>query len=244
MADARHMLVCLPPAGASSAYFLGWSERAGEGLDIRTPELPGRLGRFGEPPLRRIADMAEWVFAELEREGMPDVLSVFGHSMGALVGYELTCLLERRGGPLPVALHVSAHAPPHVTRPGLVPGASDQAVIRHFSGLNGRPADAGMIELMLPTIRADLEACAGYAPGTAGRLVTPIVAHSGRFDAAAPAAAMAGWRAYTQGGFAACRHAGDHHYPLAAGPCGILAEVTRRAVAVPAAASVPGTWGE
>ena len=209
-----HVLVCLPPAGASSAYYQGWLAAGVPCLSVLAPELPGRLSRFSDPPLTSIRAMAAHVLQEMDRQAGGASFSVFGHSMGALVAFELVRLMEDRGGPRPAMLHVSAHAAPHVPRRTGPDLASDAAIIRHFARLNGRPAPRDLVELMLPTIRADLAACAGYELSGGAVLTTPITAHHGARDPSVGPMQLAGWRRYTRGGFRVRKHPGDHHFPL------------------------------
>lgn len=209
---AVHTLVCLPPAGASSAYFRGWQAAAGERLRIMTPELPGRQGRFSDPPLHSISAMAEEVRAALAVMPSEAVFSLFGHSMGALVAYEVTRLLEGAGGRRPRALLVSAHRPPGWPRRPQPRFRRPADVARYFASVNGRPAPPELIELMLPTIRADLEACANYAHRHQRPLKTPIAAYGAMGDMGVPAIMLGGWRALTVGGFRQRLFPGDHGY--------------------------------
>jgi len=223
-----HGLVCLPPAGASSAYFQGWPALVGPHMSMFAPELPGRLSRFSDPPLTSIRAMADHVLQEMRGHGWPASFSVFGHSMGALVAFELVRAIEERGDARPAMLHVSAHAAPHVPRRPGPDLASDASVIRYFAKLNGRPASRDLVELMLPTIRADLAACASYEPPGDVVLATPITAHHGTRDSSVGPMHLTGWRRHTRGGFRVRQHPGDHHFPLGSAK-GLVAEIVRNA---------------
>ena len=122
-------LLCLHHAGGNGAFYATWSADLAETCEVWTVNLPGRRGRSLEPAITDpdilVAELAD------AAEGLVDrPLAIFGHSMGALLGYEVARELRRRGCPPLSALVVSACRAAHL-RPG------PQAVSRGDAELTG-----------------------------------------------------------------------------------------------------------
>lgn len=109
-------LLCFAPAGASAASaFYGWERELPADVMMMPVELPGRAGRIKEPAVYDMQQLLEEMLAPGSGilpalHARPFVL--FGHSMGAWVAFALARELERRGGPLPFKLYVSANRSP------------------------------------------------------------------------------------------------------------------------------------
>ncbi|MFE2626197.1 thioesterase II family protein, partial [Streptomyces caelestis] len=116
MADEETVLICLPFAGAGPSFFAPWQGLAPEGLRILPVSLPGREKRFPEPAHTSVAPAVDDAYAQVtaalgggDGSGGPVVL--FGHSMGAVLAYELAHRIERSGGPDRLAALVVSGAP-------------------------------------------------------------------------------------------------------------------------------------
>src|SRR5262245_44114205 len=111
--SARLRLYCLPYAGSGAAVYRPWAALLPSTIDLRLVQLPGREARLREPAYTRmdalIEALAPAVASEIDR---PYVL--FGHSMGALVVFELARALRRLDLPSPTCLFVSGRRAPHL----------------------------------------------------------------------------------------------------------------------------------
>ena len=108
-------LFCFPYAGAGASIYRDWRLPSEAGVQVLAVQPPGRENRREVPPLRRIEPMLDACARELAP--LADrPFAFFGHSMGALVAFELTRLLRRRGSPLPAHLFLSAHRAPDLPR--------------------------------------------------------------------------------------------------------------------------------
>lgn len=161
-------------------------------------QLPGREGRISEPPESSIVRLGERLVGPLARRAgdLPYVL--FGHSLGALVAYELTLALQDGPNP-PAALVVSACAPPHLPRPDVIlHRLPDEEFRAHVELLGGIPpellGDEEWLELFLPLLRTDFEAAETYHPQGRTSVVPPLIAIGGTDDPAAPPATVERWR--------------------------------------------------
>lgn len=173
-AEAREVLFICPHGGAGPSAYAGWRTLASETTGVVTLQLPGRERRMSDPP-RPLAerDFRMAVNEALQLTHEHQRLVIFGHSVGALVAFELAHRLEQVGRAVS-HLVVSAHAAPaeHLdpTRPSLA-DLSDSDLTEWVVGLGGvEPSflgPGGLLELILPALRADLvtEHCHVAEPG-------------------------------------------------------------------------------
>ncbi len=209
-------LFCFPYAGGSGAVFRAWP-KALPGVDVRPVQLPGRAGRFREAPHTRVRALAVAACDGLQ-EHLGEPFALFGHSFGALVAFELARELRRRGGPQPVHLFISARRGPR--RPDPVPplhGLSDDRFLAEVRSRYGGIPDAVLEEpellaLLLPTLRADLQAVETYTYEPEPPLEVPISAFGGLNDPWAGLEDLEAWQDETRGRFTLTRFPGGHFY--------------------------------
>lgn len=185
--DASGQIVCFGPAGAAASYFRGWAEHAPADVEVWALALPGRERRAGEPPIRRMDELADQIAGELRpRLKRPTLL--FGHSMGASVAVEVTRRLEAADGGLPAALVVSGRPGPRRQReaPRNLDTFGDAEVVEYVRALGGTPAelldDPELRELILPAFRADFALIGRYRPAPGPPLTTPATVIWGDCD--------------------------------------------------------------
>jgi surfactin synthase thioesterase subunit len=180
-------------------------------------QLPGRANRLREPALtsiRSIVDSLVPVLAPL----LDLPFAFFGHSMGAVVASETTRALSTAGANLPQHLFVSSRRPPHV--PDKAPPLhllSDDAFVseinRRYGGIPPEvAAQADVLALLLPGLRADIRALETYEPECTVPLPCPISAFGGTHDPLTPHEHLEAWRSVTQSTFRVQLFAGDHFY--------------------------------
>lgn len=157
----RVRLRALPYAGGTAAVFKDWPAALPSGVELLTAHLPGRGDRFAEPPLATLEETAEQLCAALPPSNLPTV--VLGHSMGALLGYELTARLAARGR-APSLLIAAACRPPHTPPDDSGPATEDElaATLREE-----RPWDEALLneELMEAVPATDMTTSAA-TPGS------------------------------------------------------------------------------
>ncbi|MCB9540739.1 MAG: thioesterase [Myxococcales bacterium] len=214
--DATTRLLCLPHAGGQPAAFAAWPAHLPPTVELRVARLPGRAGRIGEPPIRDIDPLVEALGAAMRAlPALPTV--IFGHSMGAAVGFALCRWLARQGAPAPTHLVVAGRRAPHLppTTPP-VHDASDEALVAELRRLGGTPPQVlqhrELLELLLPMLRADYRIAETYhAPATA-TVDCPLLALGGEDDADVPPAALAAWGHHTTAAFRAQQLPGGHFF--------------------------------
>ena len=193
-------LYCFPHAGGNPSTFVTWRNQMPRDFEVLSPLLPGRLTRFAELPLTSISELADQLTAVI-RVRETHEYALFGHCTGALVAFEVARRMEAEGESPPKCLFVSSHSPPHVphAEPFLYQ-LDDAELIRALRQMNGTPSDVlandELMDLILPTIRADFQMCEEYEFKSLRPLQMPIIAFAGEGDSS-----MEEWRDHTSGLF-------------------------------------------
>ncbi|MET9608862.1 alpha/beta fold hydrolase [Streptomyces sp. NPDC006512] len=214
-------LLCVPFAGAGPSFFHPWRELAAGRWRVTSVELPGRERRIMEEPYRNVVEAAEGsvddVVADLG-EGARVVL--FGHSLGAVLAYELVHLLTARGVHVE-RLVVSGSPGPWTQRERRAAGLPDEeflARVEEFAGFRHEALDhPEMRELILPVLQADCEMHEAYVPSTDAPVTVPVCSLRGAVDGLVTAEEARQWRAATTAGFTYVEFPGDHMYLVDAG---------------------------
>ncbi|MFD8733543.1 thioesterase II family protein [Streptomyces sp. NPDC059618] len=212
----RTTLLCVPFAGAGPSFFHPWQDLAAGRWRVTSVELPGRERRILDEPYRNVVEAAkteiDTVVAGLGGSG-PVVL--FGHSLGAVLAYELVHLLGARGIPVQ-RLVVSGSPGPWTQRERRAAGLQGDeflARVEEFAGFRHEALDhPEMRELILPTLQADCEMHEAYVPSTDDPVSVPITSLRGEADGLVTAAEARQWRDATTAAFGCAEFPGDHMY--------------------------------
>jgi medium-chain acyl-[acyl-carrier-protein] hydrolase len=212
----RLRLFCLPHAGAGSLAFMGWDRVLSEDVEVVPVRPPGREERFWDPPYTRadsyVRDLGGALVWNLDGP-----YALFGHSVGALLAYELTRFLVAAGAPAPAHLFVSGRIAPHLADPRpVLHRMPDSTLLRELSALGGLPEVAAatpeLLDYLLPVLRADLAVNETYRHAEGPRLSVPITALGGAQDPKVTPAELAAWRELTDGPFEQHLFDGGHFF--------------------------------
>lgn len=209
-------LFCFPYAGATASVYHMWANGSLLNVEVCAIELPGRDTRKHELALTTIASQVDSIFDEIH-EHLDKPFAFWGHSMGSIIAYELAQKLSKENGVSPVHLLVSGRQAPHL--PDKFPHAynlPEPDLLRELERLNGVPKDAlespDLMRLLLPILRADLEAIDTYAYTSRPALDCPITAFGGIRDREVDGKGLEGWNEHTIGHFSLRMLPGDHFY--------------------------------
>jgi surfactin synthase thioesterase subunit len=215
VADLR--LFCFPWSGASASAYRALATTLPDHVEVVAIQLPGRGSRAAEPPVEDLEDGAHAVTRSLERElrAYGGRFAVFGHSYGALLGYEVVRRLadyrwfaellvlsasRSPASPPPIDLHRLADA--DLTRElGLLGGMSQK-----------RLADTDFLARFLPLVRADLTACERYRAPNRPSVLSPVSVWAGEGDWYATPAQAARWGLCAAGEFRTRTFPGGHFF--------------------------------
>jgi medium-chain acyl-[acyl-carrier-protein] hydrolase len=214
--SAKLRLFCFPYAGAGPNIFRGWARRLPPSVEVYGVVLPGRAFRLDERPRDRLGPLADEL-ASVLLELPPKPFAFFGHSFGGLLCFEVARRLHRRGARLPAQLFLSGCPPPHLPRAQPdVHLLSDAAFKERLRELGGTPAPVleclELMDLLLPVLRADLEAFETHEHEPGPPLPVPMTALGGASDRLAGEEALGQWGRYTSEGFAVEVFPGDHFF--------------------------------
>ncbi|WP_344950066.1 thioesterase II family protein [Sphaerisporangium flaviroseum] len=212
-------LYCLPHAGGGASAYRVWQRKL-PGVAVQPVQPPGRENRHREPAYERMAplvcDLADVLLADVALGPVGRPYAVYGHSLGALVTFELLREIRRRGAPEPVHLFVSGCVAPHhpfddgppvgrMTRPEMV---------ELLRSLGGTPdwllSDPSVLEMIIPTMRADFSVKETYQYYYELPLDIPITALPSTADPRAGQGQVARWKEQTTQEFALHTFVGGH----------------------------------
>ncbi|MGE3267186.1 MAG: thioesterase II family protein [Chloroflexota bacterium] len=233
-AQERLRIFCLPHAGTGASHFRAWQRLMPDDVTVYGVQLPGRESRLREPPHRRLVELVG-VLAEVIRPHLDVPFALFGHSMGSWISFELTRELRRRFGAEPVHLFLSGRrAPqlpgPHSTIHHLPDAAFIYALTDRYSGIpDAFLREPELLQIFLPTLRADLAMVETYRYAEDAVLECPVSVFGGLDDISVSRAELAAWRDQTRGPFRLQMFPGNHFF----------VQTAREALARTVAASLP-----
>lgn len=198
-ARPRIRLLCLPYAGGGATAFRSWHESLGPDVRVEAPELPGRESRADEPGFRHMAPLVTWLADTVgARRDIPT--AIYGHSMGALIAFELARELHSREQP-PVRLLVSGMRAPDLVEPRRPPRDDEEVAARMAEmGLFSAEIfdDPEFRALFMPVLHADLTLIDGYLFRPGPLLDCPVSVWGSATDPVTRGTRLARWSEHTR----------------------------------------------
>ena len=197
----RTRMFCFSYAGGSAFNYLRWQEAIDPSIEICAVQLPGRGTRIAEPPISSLPNLLRALAPEVARlDDLPTVF--FGHSVGALVAFELARYLRLHGLQLPMHLFVSGcQAPQFRSTPQQLHSFSDDEFIEVLRQYEGTPPEVlesqALMSLLLPTIRADFALAENYRYRHAPLLPMRVSVFAGTQDNNKGLGQVDGWQKET-----------------------------------------------
>ncbi|MER5796548.1 alpha/beta fold hydrolase [Streptomyces sp. NPDC001980] len=210
---AGKRLVMLPHAGGSASFFFPASRALAPEADVLAVQYPGRQDRRGEACVDDMDTLADLVAVEL-LPWADRPLALFGHSLGAVLAYEVARRLEDRGT-VPLKLFVSGRRAPADQRGESVHLLGDDALVKTMTALAGTELDVPdeeVLRLALPSLRSDYKAVETYQYRPGPPLRTPVTALTGGRDPKVTPEEAGQWSQYTTGTFELRVFDGGHFY--------------------------------
>ncbi|WEO93653.1 alpha/beta fold hydrolase [Streptomyces sp. FXJ1.172] len=214
--NAGSRLVCFPHAGGSAAFYLPMARALAPAVDVLAVQYPGRQDRRAEPCIDDIPSLADHVARALAGS-LDRPLALFGHSMGALIAFEVARRLQRDRPGQPAHLFVSGRRAPtryHEETYHLLDDDGIVAEIRSRGGTEARVLeDKELLEMVLPTIRGDYRAVGRYRYVAGDPLRCPVTAIVGDRDQQASVEEVMDWEKQApEGGFEFKLFPGGHFF--------------------------------
>ncbi len=214
--EGRLRLFCFPHAGAGASVFRQWSAELPPAVEVWPVQLPGREARFRETPYDRIDPLVTDLMAAIGPELKPP-FALFGHSLGALVAFELTRALRSAGLPMPVHLVVSGRIAPQLADPRRklhdMPLADFVQTLR---ALAGTPPELlrneSLLAALMPLLRADFAVNETYDHRPEPPLDVPLTVIGGTADSKTERFEIDAWRQQTKNRFRSVFLPGGHFF--------------------------------
>ncbi len=185
-------------------------------IELASVRLPGRESRWLEPPFKQLRPLVD-ALADALRPFFDRPFAFFGHSMGALVAYELTRRLVRDGGPAPLHLFVSGREAPYFPNERPLRATMPEAEFRaELKRLGGTPREVlenkEMMDMLTPLLRADFSVIETHVYEAGSPLECPITALGGQDDPDVKREGVEGWRTLTKAAFQTRILPGEHFF--------------------------------
>jgi len=221
-------LFCFAHAGGSAMAFREWQDYFPPEIQVCPVQLPGHSTRLRERPFSRMTPLVEALEMGIG-EWLDQPFAIFGHSMGAAIGFELSQRLRAGRGIQPEYLFVAGRRAPHRPFPAPTYHLPEPLFIEELRRLQGTPEEAlenpEMLALIVPLLRADFEVIETCAYTPRPPLACPIVAMGGLEDHQVSREDIRAWSEVSTAEFSMHMFPGSHFFLHTARPdvTGILA---------------------
>lgn len=199
-AQASMRLFCFPYAGGGASVFRSWADFLPPEIEACCVQLPGHENRIGESAYTRLAPLVQ-ALADAITPHLDRPFAFFGHSMGALVSFELTRELRRRREKLPLRLCLAAYRAPQLPNPNIKIYYLPTEVFKVVLRADGIPEqilqNEEFMQAMLPTLRADFELCDTYRHTQEPPLECPFSLFGGTEDVRVHVEDLEAWRIHS-----------------------------------------------
>ena len=214
--QARLRLFCFPYSGAGPNIFYQWANLLPPAIEVCAVQYPGRGVRMSEPPIVHMDELIAAIAPQMSSY-FDKPFAFFGHSLGAVVAFELARGLRRDYDRLPVHLIVSGHSAPQIPdRRPPIHALPDDVFIAELRKLNGTPEEVlqnqELLSLLLPILRADFQLSETYEYRPEAPLATPLAAFGGLGDPFINREELEAWAEHSSAGFRVRMFPGDHFY--------------------------------
>lgn len=197
----RLRLICFAYAGGNARMYGAWQKKLGPQVEVCAVQLPGRGARRSEPPFTSLDDLIAALADVLcPHDAIP--FAFFGHSLGALIAFELSRHFARHQLRMPERLIMSAaNAPSRRSPPRGLHQMGDDALIEELKRFDGTPPAVmkyrELLAMALPVIRADFMMSETYRYRSAPLLPVPISVMAGIGDPLTSREQIAAWAELT-----------------------------------------------
>jgi len=184
--SSSYRLIFFPYAGRSALAFQSWKKHMPSMVEMAAVELPGRGRRRNESSFNSIQPLVAKIFLDI-LPLLDKPFAFFGHSMGALIAFEMARYLRHHTGRSPIHLFLSGREAPHLVdeEPPKF-SLPDSEFLEEIYKMGGTPKELienpSLMEICLPILRSDFQLCETYVHHEEPPLSCPITVFGGVQD--------------------------------------------------------------
>jgi len=210
----RLRLICLPFAGGGASRYRDWPAHLPDDVEVVSVQLPARGNRFDELPIESMEQLTGPLLDGLASH-LDAPFALFGHSMGALIAFELVRRM-RPTGVAPVHLFASGCRAPHLPSRSNWHTLPDREFLAAIGKLGGIPpellVERQFLDALLPALRSDCTLAETYVVSKQARLSCPVSVFGGLGDKEVLPEDVRAWSRHTTGPFRVHLLPGDHFF--------------------------------
>ena len=230
-------LLCFPYAGGGAQIFRTWPAALPPDVELLAVELPGRGTRFSERPFEQLPPLID-ALTDALGPALQAPFAIYGHSMGAVVGFSFARELRRRSLREPVHLFMSGRRAPQLPEPTPMHQLPAPQFLDRLRRLGGIPdalfQEPELMEVFLPILRADVAVAESGPVAPEAPLACPITALGGLTDERTRPEELDAWQAQTSAAFEREIFPGGHFF-LQSERAALLGSLARRLARITAA---------
>jgi medium-chain acyl-[acyl-carrier-protein] hydrolase len=209
-------LFCFPYAGAGGQVFFPWRNAFPSMVETWAVQYPGRGARSREGSLTSMEALTVHATQAIQSH-LDKPFALFGHSMGALLAFEVAKRLRALAKPQPLHLFLSGTGAPHLPQLGeplhALPMREFTARLREFDGTPSEVFETPeLLDLLVPVLRADFQVCETYTCARGQPLEIPLTIYGGLEDKEAPQSYLDAWAAHSTRSLKTYSFPGGHFF--------------------------------
>jgi medium-chain acyl-[acyl-carrier-protein] hydrolase len=214
--NAKITLLCFHHAGGSASYYRNFAAFMMDEINMYAIQLPGREKRYLEKCIENIDEVIVNLFKNI-KSILTNNLIIFGHSLGALIGYEFSKFVYNNKIIIPKHLVVSGRNAPSYDYVGSFSKMTDLDLLEFLKEFGSIPEDLLkekdiLFEFLMPTIRSDCAIADSFKYTGKANFIHPITAYVGKNDKSIKLVEVDNWACETNAKFEKVIFNGDHFY--------------------------------
>lgn len=202
-------------AGGGASYYMPMLKYFSENVSVYLVQLPGREYRINDRPYNFLNPLLDDLI-EAMKPYLDKPFVFLGHSMGAMIAFELVHKLRDTYGLTPKHLFLSSKCAPHMEKKYKYQNLSDNQLVLKLFDFGGMDIELAkenkLMKMILPILRKDIQLCDDYQCCRSEVLDVPVTILGGNEDQDVNLSDLVEWDKYFNNEFNVCIFKGNHFY--------------------------------
>lgn len=209
-------LFCFPYAGASASIFKSWQSFLPKHIEVVGIQYPGHGNRISEKPYSSSIDIVNELLNNIFN-AQTKPFALFGHSMGAMIAFDLAKRLVTSSEQKPIHLFISGLAPPQLRKTkSFIKNRTRNELINFIEQLGGTHSEIlshkELMDIILPALKSDFQIADNWFVEDTFDLSIPLTILGGDTDNEIPEDSLIYWSAYTTKKTTIKIYSGNHFF--------------------------------